>query len=409
MPANSPICILPSEALDLDALASSLLFAELWQSLPFAASPAKLPDDSQTNAISDSAKLQELYRHYQAHPLHCLLPLKEPQELLWRKDIAYLLQFLGQRYRTGDELETLNHLFVRASQKAPDFTCAFTGEAEGWVLLDRHHLPLDWPQDLTVLAIWDHRPDSGALRHTRLRRIQAASSCTSLLLDCAIQLGLFSRLSEAALILAMATLHLDQKGRLLDWEQPIWQSLDGALRRQISPLEPEELHAKVLQERHNPLGISLFEQVNTDVKIAPFTSGSLPIHVAVAVVPAGLCALQELCEDGTLAAFTGACLERLEADFLILLHRRSAQNEKRSLSFLFCSDRFVWNLRKINFFLLRLEALYPGQTIYYGKTKGPPAVIPALVQWEQTDQSMSRKNFMPAFRHSFTELLNFES
>ena len=411
--SQQPIYIIPSEALDLDSLASSMLFAELWSKLEWATTPVAgyfLPP-------TYSQVLLSLHRQYSERALHCFLPLSEWNELLWRKDIRYLLHFLGQRYQSGDEINTLYYLWENFKNQSLEFgldcpsnTTEKASETAAFILIDRHHLPFHWPQTLQVLAIWDHRPDNGALLQIALRCIQPATSCTALLLDCAAQLGLLSGFSEGALIFAMSALYLDGYGsELLFWELPIWQHLCARLERRLSALEQIELQNRIVQERDNPDG-DIFQQTNTDVKIANFQreKNGTQIRIAVSVVPLCLSVMQELYEKGSLAEFVSRCLEHQEADFLIVLHRESIQNSQRGISFFFCAGfaDIFWTPKKINFFLLQLQRLFPSRSIFCcSQTEITTQFWPQLLQWQQEDPSLGRKAFMPALRKSFERLL----
>ncbi len=406
------VYILPSEALDLDALASSILFAEIWQTL------YQLPVLSPSKNIYHRM-LQILRKRYPTHKLHCIFPLLDSQELLWRKDICYLLQFLGQLYQCGDQLTTLEYIlnpkktiYLKNTEKQnlPIFTLKCPDELAAFVLIDRHHLPDNWQKIPEVIAIWDHRPDSLSLPQVQLRCIKTASSCAALLLDCANQLKIFPYLSEAALILAMGALYLDKQEKLLLWEKPIWQQLCQKLARDMPYFKQQQLQYKIYQERNTP-NPDLFQQVNTDVKILSFINNAIygsQIRVAIAVIPTGIQIIRKLYKKGELENFFNRCTKRHQADFLIILHRQSPQNIERTISFLFYSDNrspiFSWNLQRVNIFLGHLQQWIPSHRIYSNEKTNTQ---PKLVQWKQNDQSLNRKYFMNALRQSFQEnLLN---
>ena len=429
MPDNR-LYILASEALDLDSLASALLFAEFWaelgaklQQTENCTIPPKNHHEYKNNECNErqqKAVLRELLalkREYAHCALCFLLPLQTKQELLWRRDIAYLLQFLNERdLRRSEPLDCLEQLFARAHCQVQFCEPRSYPQNSGLILLDRHHLPESWylreaeKLDSQVLAIFDHRPDSGTLAGARIRHIQTATSCVSVLLEIIFLFIKESKnarfqSSEAAALLCLGALHLDrqQYDSLQSWEEPIWQEL---VRRLSGPVlrQLETILQTIAQKRHDP-DLNLFEQANSDVKIAAFMSFS----VAVATVPFALQALRELAQTGELAHFVRQCLKHQQADFLILLHRQ--KNPCRALSFCFISQKisgllpgsFQWSPTKIKFFLKRLHCRFPFRIVYPIFDCFPQQV--PLVQAEQEDQSLSRKAFMPALRKSFCALL----
>ncbi|WGK68164.1 hypothetical protein P0082_06675 [Candidatus Haliotispira prima] len=472
-PESPQLYILPSEALDADALSSALLFAEIWYHLGQghltsagrdALSAGQAGKPSHYLSVLKALRLQ--YSQYQ---LRCLLPLPYPnrEELLWRRDINYLLQFIGQHRTVQNstvqgqksdptELDTLSRIFQEALC-APEFTteCPPASREQQqngrknqsvFVLLDRHQLPFSRYQTRDdgkdqgrsqpkVIAIWDHRPDSKTLPDTELRCIQQATSCVSLLLDCTIRLGLLSRLSEAACLLAMATMHLDQQqhGGLLDWEKSIRQQLLTQLVQKQPPIHlpevdnvraPEandkipnqalttkqlrEIQKEVLQQRNTP-DPDLFRQANTDVKVTGFPRNGRMIQAAIAVVSSKLNVLQELYNNDHLWPFVQRCLDRRNVDFLVLLHRQSTENPCRTVSLFFYPQKngtspIDWDAQKAEFLLVKLQKHFPCRSVYHSSTN-KKTQFPALVQLEQLDQSLSRKAFMPAFQQSFTALL----
>ncbi len=462
--------LLPSEALDLDALSSALLFAEIWQRLPAAPCPdipfhAPAPFAGRRSGYL--ALLSGLHRDFGSLRPHCLLPLPAAHraELLWRRDLRYLLQFLAPQLASSSDaqseeailLGTLEQLFHSAdcglnfgteppiffAQRSMGVTGSQNARLGHLVLLDRHQLPGDWlvpdsrprgesqalpmPQreqqvSGRVLAIWDHRPDSGALPAVPLRCIERATSCVSLLLDCALRLEIFSHLSKAACLLAIATLHLDsqQYGSLLDWEQVLYRRLRERLCRQnpraespafLAEAQLQEIEEGIVRQRREP-ELDLFQQANSDVKVLHFAlpgNSEIPgtVRVAIGTVAAGWQSLQRLCENDTLSSFASRCLARQAADFLVLLHRLSAENPERAVSFLFSSagagSALCWDSPKIDFLLLRLRQRFPCTALYCG---GRAASGTELVQWRQQNPRLSRKDFIPVFRKSFAELLD---
>ena len=436
MPDNR-LYILASEALDLDSLASALLFAEFWAELGAKLQQTEnctLPPknanhheykNSECNERQQKAVLRELAalkREYAHCALCFLLPLQTKQELLWRRDIAYLLQFLNERdLRRSGPLDCLEQLFARAHCSIQFCEPRFYPQNSVLILLDRHHLPESWDLeadrtelDSQVLAIFDHRPDSGSLAGARIRHIQTATSCVSVMIK-----QLFIKTpesagfapSEAAALLCLGALHLDrqQYGSLQPWEQSIWQGLvcrlSGSVLRQL-----ETILQTIAQKRHEP-DLNLFEQANSDVKIAAFMPENF--SVAVATVPFALQALRELAQTGELAPFVRQCLKHQQADFLILLHRQ--KNPCRALSFCFISNKmkapnlWEWNATKIEFFLKRLHCSFPFQIVYPVFDNSSQKRMTPLVQAEQEDQSLSRKAFMPALRKSFCALLQSDA
>ena len=433
MPDNT-LYILTSEALDVDSLASALLFAELWQALPDNSRLSKNatlhPGDSnnakrQQKATQLLDELISIKREYANSQLCLLLPISSERkaELLWRIDIAYLLGFLSPLDRPLDYLEQLfAHAHCRIQFGNPYFRTL--NQEDGLILLDRHHLPEFWYSgetnriklDSQVLAIFDHRPDSGSLTTTPIRHIQSATSCVSLLLEISLGKTPISPnagfpISEAAALLCLAALHLDQQQHdsLQSWEQPLWQKL---VARFPSPVlgkyQIEGILRTVLQKRENP-DLNLFEQINNDVKITTFINENFSI--AVATVAIALQTLKQLSKTGELVPFVQRCLEHQQADFLILLHRQSQKNPRRALSFCFISNKieipnlWQWNVTKIDFFLETLKHSFPFRVIYPQPYLFPPKEAILLVQAEQENQKLSRKAFMPALRQSFQTLL----
>ncbi len=484
MPADdrkAQLYILPSEALDADALASSLLFIELWQLIPQEAPSPREPQFIIDQHDQQYVELLALKQRYSKLRLHCLLPLtyRQREEILWRKDIAYLLNFIGQQLQqtTGrpegqlsqlGKLETLQQIFSHALGDAEllQFTthCPFNfagpkpqskpsdGKAahnnnhhddaspeSSVILLDRHHLPDNWYREYgqqyrpaleaRVVAIWDHRPDSHSLEKVPLRHIHRASSCVALLLNCAFHLGLVSQLSRACCLFAMATLHLDRQnlGHLLDWEEIIWRELIQRLTRPTPMADPpmaanakstnqsiesaglaeatlEQLQASLLKQR-NTTQINLFQQANSDVKQLHFDN----IHIAIGVIPAGIQKLQQFCENGKLDALVRRCLQHQAAQFLILLHRHSAETHHRAVSLLFypAPIGFNWDGSSIEFFLQQLQKYFPCRIVYSRSHNKLHDKLPELIQLLQTDQTLTRKGFMPALQRSFAHLLQF--